>query len=125
MRSKKKKVDCKLVDQFVVKIKRIDDFGLSAAIYTPARDISRSVSSVSAERRQVNFERNVEEQFSARRQEVRVRMHRMSDASVFTHTSEFVRSKTHTRRKTWRRVFLLVKLVGRDARQNSEIRVHY
>jgi len=68
---------------------------------------------------------NVEEQFFTRRREVRERMRRISDGSVFTHTLEFVRSKTHTRRKTWRRVFLLVKLVERDARQNSEIRVHY
>lgn len=38
----------------------------------------------------------------------------------FTHTSGFVRSKTHTRLQTRRRVFLLVKLVGHDARQNNE-----
>lgn len=68
----------------------------------------------------MNFSETAEERiFFARGWEALERTHRISDASVFTHNSEFVRSKTHARRKTWRRVFLLVKPVGRDARQKQ------
>lgn len=82
---------------------KIDDSRLSAAIYTLAADISRLCQSIPTAG---GFSKSVEEQFSACRREMRERAHRISDASVFTHTSEFVRSKTHARRKTWRRVFL-------------------
>lgn len=106
---------------------KIDDFRLSAAIYTLAeilRDSRRFRGESSGGISKKKIRRTA---FRVRRREVRERTHRISDASVFTHTSEFVRSKTHSRRKTRRGGVFSCSLnsAGRDARQNSEIRVHY